>query len=77
MISFFQPYPFGSEAKTNFISFNWSIKTKFGPSIPGIDGPNLNLLDQLKDLEFTLACEPNGYGWKNEINKLINNRELS
>ena len=45
--------------------------------IPGIDGPNLNLLDQLNDLEFTLASEPNGYGWKNEINKLINNRELS
>ena len=45
--------------------------------IPGIDGPNLNLLNQLKDLEFTLASEPNGYGWKNEINKLINMRELS
>jgi len=40
--------------------------------IPGIDGPNLNLLDQLKDLEFILASEPNGYGWKNEINKLLN-----
>ncbi len=40
--------------------------------IPGIDGPNLNLLEQLKDLEFTLASEPNGYGWKNEINKIIN-----
>ena len=45
--------------------------------IPGIEGPNLNLIDQLKDLEFTLASEPNGYGWKNEINKLINKRELS
>ena len=45
--------------------------------IPGIDGPNINLLDQLKGLEFTLASEPNGYGWKNEINKLINKRELS
>ena len=44
--------------------------------IPGKDGPNLNLLDQLKDLEFTLASEPNGYGWKNEINKLINKLEL-
>ena len=44
--------------------------------IPGVDGPNLNLLDQLKDLEFTLASEPNGYGWKNEINKLINKLEL-
>ena len=45
--------------------------------IPGIDGPNLNLLDKLKDLEFTLASEPNGYGWKNEINKLINKLEVS
>ena len=45
--------------------------------IPGIDGPNLNLLDQLKDLEFTLASEPNGFGWKNEINNLINKLELN
>ena len=44
--------------------------------IPGIDGPNMNLLDQLKDLEFTLASEPNGYGWKKEINKIISNLEL-
>ena len=44
--------------------------------IPGINGPNLNLLDQLKDLEFTLASEPNGYGWKNEINKLLNKLKL-
>ena len=44
--------------------------------IPGKDGPNLHLLDQLKDSEFTLATEPNGYGWKSEINKLINNLEL-
>ena len=45
--------------------------------IPGLDGPNLNLLDQLKNLEFTLASEPNGHGWKNEINKLLNKRKLS
>jgi len=45
--------------------------------IPGKEGPNLNLLDQLKDLDFILATDPNGYGWKNEINKLINKRELS
>ena len=44
--------------------------------IPGINGPNLNLVDQLKDLEFILASQPNGYGWKNEINKLINKLEL-
>ena len=44
--------------------------------IPGIDGPNLDLLDQLKNLEFTLASEPNGFGWKNEINKLLNKLKL-
>ena len=45
--------------------------------IPGIDGPNLKLIDLLKDYEYTLASEPNGYGWKKEINKLINKRELT
>ena len=44
--------------------------------IPGTNGPNFNLLDQLKDLEFTLASKPNGYGWKYEINKLINKFKL-
>ena len=44
--------------------------------IPGINGPNLDLLNQLKDLEFTLATEANGHGWKNEINKLINKLKL-
>ena len=44
--------------------------------IPGIDGPNFNLLDQLKGYEFTLASKPNGYGWQDEINKLINKFEL-
>ena len=40
--------------------------------IPSVNGPNTDLLDQLKDCEFTLASEPNGHGWKNEINKLLN-----
>ena len=44
--------------------------------IPGIDGPNLNLLNLLKNLEFTLASEPNGFGWRNEINKLIKELDL-
>ncbi|MBO6978794.1 MAG: mannosyl-3-phosphoglycerate phosphatase-related protein [Prochlorococcus marinus XMU1428] len=39
--------------------------------IPGINGPNLDLLDQLKNFDFIIASEPNGYGWKNEINKLL------
>jgi len=44
--------------------------------IPGINGANLNLINQLKDFEFTLASEPNGYGWKNEINKILIKLEL-
>ena len=44
--------------------------------IPGVDGPNLNLIEQLSNLEYILASEPNGYGWKNEINKLLNELEL-
>jgi len=44
--------------------------------VPGKDGPNLTLINQLNDFEFTLASEPNGYGWKNEINKLIKKLEL-
>ena len=44
--------------------------------IPGVDGPNMNLLNDLKSLEFVLASEPNGYGWKNEINKLLIKLEL-
>ena len=52
------------------------LKSDIKIVIPGIDGPNLYLLDQLKDLEFTLASEPNGYGWKNEINKLLKKLEL-
>ena len=41
--------------------------------IPGPDGPNLKLIEKLKEHNFTLATDPNGYGWKNEINKLIKN----
>ena len=44
--------------------------------IPGLDGPNYVLLEQLKNVKFTLASEPNGYGWKNEINKLIHKLKL-
>ena len=52
------------------------LNSDFRIVIPGVDGPNLNLLDQLKGFHFTLATEPNGYGWNNEINKLLNNLGL-
>ena len=45
--------------------------------IPGPDGPNLELLEKLNPHKFILATDPNGYGWKIEINKLINNLVLS
>ena len=44
--------------------------------IPGLHGPNLRLLEKLKDLKYIIASEPNGYGWKNEINKLLNELKL-
>ncbi len=40
--------------------------------IPSPSGPNMKLLEELNDYKFTLASKPNGYGWKSEINKLIN-----
>ena len=40
--------------------------------IPGPSGPNFKLLEKLNEYKYTLAIEPNGYGWKSEINKLIN-----
>tara|TARA_Y100000766_G_scaffold283366_1_gene298792 strand:- start:847 stop:1644 length:798 start_codon:yes stop_codon:yes gene_type:complete len=47
------------------------INSDFKIVIPSKYGPNLNLLDQLKDYNFILAEKPNGYGWKDEINKLL------
>ena len=53
------------------------LNSDFRIIIPGIDGPNLCLIDQLKDLEFTLASEPNGYGWKKEVCKLLNKLKVT
>ena len=44
--------------------------------IPSPKGPNTKLLKKLEGHEFILASEPNGYGWKNEVNKIINQFEL-
>ena len=52
------------------------LKSDIRIVIPGLDGPNLNLLDQLKNIKIIIATEPNGYGWKNEINKLLNKLKL-
>ena len=45
--------------------------------IPSPSGPNLKLLEKLKEYEFILASDPNGYGWKSEINKLIKKLVIS
>jgi len=45
--------------------------------IPSPSGPNMKLIEKLNDYKFTLASDPNGYGWKSEINKLINKIILS
>ena len=45
--------------------------------IPGPGGPNLKLIESLNEHNFTLATNANGYGWKSEINKLINNLVLN
>ena len=45
--------------------------------IPSPKGPNLELLKKLNNHEFTVASYPNGYGWRSEINNLINKLVLS
>ena len=45
--------------------------------IPSPSGPNMKLLEKLNDYEFILAKDPNGYGWKNEVKKLINKLVLN
>ena len=52
------------------------INSDFKIVIPGINGPNLSLLNKLKNYEFTLAERPNGHGWKHEITKLIDILDL-
>ena len=47
------------------------LKSDFKIVIPSTSGPNFKLLEKLTDHKFILASEPNGYGWKSEINKLI------
>ena len=41
--------------------------------ISGIKGPNQLLLNQLKGNEFCISKKPHGYGWKEEVYKLVTN----
>ena len=47
-------------------------KSNYKVVIPGINGPNKTLIDELKSENFILANKPNGFGWSEEIIKLIN-----
>ena len=53
------------------------LNSDFRIVIPGPSGPNMKLLNKLKNHNFILASEPHGLGWKCEINKLINKLEIS
>ncbi len=39
--------------------------------ISGVKGPNQSLLNQLKANEFYISKKPHGYGWKEEVYKLV------
>tara|TARA_B100000212_G_scaffold11259_1_gene8198 strand:+ start:159 stop:299 length:141 start_codon:yes stop_codon:yes gene_type:complete len=41
--------------------------------ISGIKGPNQTLLNKLKGTDFCISKKPHGYGWKDEVFKLIKN----
>lgn len=41
--------------------------------ISGIKGPNQLLLNELKGIEFCISKKPHGYGWKDEVFKLVTN----
>ena len=53
------------------------LNSDFRIVIPSPSGPNIKLLNKLENYNFILASEPNGFGWKNEINKLINKLVIS
>jgi len=48
------------------------LNSDFKIVIPSPEGPNMKLISKLKENDFILATKPNGYGWENEINKLLN-----
>ena len=39
--------------------------------ISGIKGPNHLLLNELKGTDFCISKKPHGYGWKEEVSKLV------
>ena len=49
------------------------INSDYKIVISGTKGPNKLLLDKLKGREFCISKNPHGYGWKDEVFKLITN----
>ena len=47
------------------------INSNYKIVISGIKGPNQLLLNELKGTEFSISKKPHGYGWKDEVIKLI------
>ncbi len=49
------------------------INSNYKIVISGINGPNQLLLNELKGIEFSISKKPHGYGWKDEVFKLVTN----
>jgi len=49
------------------------INSNYKIVISGIKGPNQTLLNKLKGTDFCISKKPHGYGWKDEVFKLIKN----
>ncbi len=47
------------------------INSKYKIIISGIKGANQFLLNELKGKEFCISKKPHGYGWKDEVYKLV------
>ena len=49
------------------------INSNYKVVITGLIGPNQLLLNELKGTEFFISKKPHGYGWKDEVFKLVTN----
>ena len=49
------------------------INSNYKVVITGMKGPNQLLLNKLKGTEFFISKKPHGYGWKDEVFKLVTN----
>ena len=47
------------------------INSNYKVVISGIKGPNQLLLNELKGIEYCISKKPHGYGWKDEVFKLV------